>query len=335
MKVFVTGGGGFFGSHLVETLLRDGNQVTAMLRYSSRPNLGNLEHLLKEYSESKLKLVFGDIRDTYWLNNAVSDHEAVVHLAALISIPESYSAPLSYLEVNAQGTLNVLESGRINKVNRILITSTSEVYGTAQTEKISESHPLNPQSPYAASKVAADSLALAYSKSFNTPVTILRPFNLFGPRQSSRAVIPTIIQQLLSDTEFLKLGDISTSREFNFVTDTAEAYLKALTSNVVDGKVLNLGNEFELTLKEVIEILFEITGLTKEIRVDPGKIRPKDSEVLRLRSNSSEAQKILNWKPNCCSKETFISSLRSTVEWYKSSPTKKSKLWNQVEGTLK
>jgi len=326
LRIFVTGAAGFVGSHVVDALLTSGHEVTAMVRYSSNPNVWRLQDSINRGEQSKrLRLVFGDIEDRDWLEREFTNHEIIIHLAALISIPHSYIAPNSHFKVNTNGTINVLEAARKKEVKRVIVTSTSEVYGSAQLDKMPESHPISPQSPYAASKAASDLLVKAYFDSFNLPVVILRPFNVFGPKQSTRAVIPTIINQLLKGDGKLALGDISTSREFNYVKETANAFVSAISAREIEGKVINIGNSVELQIRELLDIMCEIANSYPEIVTDTERIRPNRSEVRRLNSDSSLAKKLLNWEASSKNVEHLKIALEETFIWYRENGSKSPK----------
>jgi NAD dependent epimerase/dehydratase len=308
-KVLVTGAGGFIGSHLTEALLKVGAQVTALVHYNSRNSWGNLELLPPELLK-KLTIVSGNIEDSGLVNRAVRGQQIVFHLAALIAIPYSYHAPLSYVRTNVEGTLNVLEAAREFEVERVIHTSTSETYGTAIYTPIDEKHPMQGQSPYSASKIGADKIAESFSLSFNTPVVTLRPFNTFGPRQSARAVIPTIISQLLA-RDFVKLGSLDPVRDLNFVEDTVHGYLLAAEASRAPGEVINIGSGRGVTIGELLEIIQSIMGIRKPVVLDDQRIRPPKSEVFRLICDASKARDILGWQPAF----TLEDGLRRTVEF--------------------
>tara|TARA_Y100000768_G_scaffold310435_1_gene244815 strand:+ start:21732 stop:22721 length:990 start_codon:yes stop_codon:yes gene_type:complete len=294
-KVFVTGAGGFIGSHLCSKLVKEGAVVTAMLHYNSRSDWSNLEFIDTEIKKS-LYVVKGNIEDSSFMDLQTKGQDIIFHLAALIGIPYSYEAPLSYVKTNIQGTVNVLESARKNEIPLIINTSTSETYGTAQYTPIDELHPMQGQSPYSASKISADKLSEAYYNSFETPVITVRPFNTYGPRQSSRAVIPTIISQLLTEKN-LSLGDLSPVRDFTYVEDTVDGFINAAIYNKHIGEVINLGYGKAASIGEISKIIMEIMGINKEIISDHSRIRPKDSEVMNLISNNSKAKNLINWEP--------------------------------------
>jgi dTDP-glucose 4,6-dehydratase len=261
------------------------------------------------------KIIQGDIKDFDFLVKNTKDCEFLFHLAALISIPYSYISPKSFIDTNVIGTYNVLEASRINKLKNVIITSTSEVYGTAQFVPITEHHSLNAQSPYAATKIAADQLALSYYKSFNLPVTIIRPFNNFGPRQSLKAIIPTILSQILSG-KVVKLGDLSPTRDFLYVEDTVNAFISCLNNKNVIGQVINIGSGFEVSIKNILDILKKDFNLKFKYAVDKKRIRPKNSEVFRLLSSNNKATKLLKWKPKYNGLAGFKKALKKTIEWY-------------------
>ena len=295
-KVIVTGAGGFIGSHLVEGLIAKGAQVRAMLRYTSKPDRGNLEFLSRANLE-QVAIVRGDLRDPYFMLNALVDQEIVFHLAALIAIPYSYIAPSDYVATNITGTLNVLESARRNRVQRVIHTSTSEVYGTAQFRPIDESHPLVGQSPYSASKIAADKLAESFQRSFGLPVVTVRPFNTYGPRQSARAVIPTILAQLLAGRDRLQLGSLEPERDLTHAKDTVAGMLALGACEKAIGLTVNLGTGSALSIGQLAEKCMAITGLRIPLDVDPQRVRPEQSEVQALVSNNALAKNLCGWQP--------------------------------------
>jgi NAD dependent epimerase/dehydratase len=309
-KVLVTGADGFIGSHLVEKLVECGCQVVALSQYNSFNNWGWLEGLpcLKN-----IEVVSGDIRDSYFIEKIIRNIDIVFHLAALIAIPYSYYAPESYVQTNVLGTLNVLQAALKNNVQKVLHTSTSEVYGTAMYVPIDEAHPLQPQSPYSASKIAADSMALSFFNSFSLPVTIVRPFNTYGPRQSARAVIPTVINQILGGNKKIKLGNLSPTRDFNYVTDTCGGFIKIAESDTVTGEVVNIGSNYEISIGDTIDIIKKILDVDVQIITEEQRIRPQSSEVERLWSDNSKLYKLTQFKPQVGIEE----GLRLTIEWFK------------------
>lgn len=295
MKVLVTGGGGFIGSHVVAALLQDGHDVRALVRYTSTGNWGHLE---SHRRTRDVEVVLGDVRDADSVDRAVSGRDAVLHLAALIGIPYSYEAPSSYVETNIAGTLHVLEATRRHGVRRLVITSTSEVYGTAVETPMTERHPLHAQSPYAATKVAADQLALSYHRSFDIPVVVLRPFNTYGPRQSARAVIPAILTQLVAGAEALHLGSLRPRRDLTFVTDTAEAFVRAMSAPDIEGETIHFGSGAAIAIGELAERCMRITGRHVPVLTAEDRVRPLKSEVEVLLADASKAARLLNWTPS-------------------------------------
>jgi NAD dependent epimerase/dehydratase len=310
-QVLVTGAGGFIGSHLVERLVAEGACVRAFLRYNSRGDAGLLRLTPKEIFQ-QLQIVAGDIRDSDAIHKAVEGCQVVFHLAALISIPYSYHHPLEVAEVNLMGTFNALMACNKMKVDRLIHTSTSEVYGTAQRVPIDENHPLQGQSPYSASKIGADKLAESFYCAYNLPVVTVRPFNTFGPRQSARAVIPTIITQALAQS-VIRLGNLESTRDFTFVDDTVNGFLKAAETPGVEGKTMNLGTGSEIKIGALVEKILHLTGSSAHIEVDSNRLRPADSEVQRLLSNNSLAFATLGWTPHT----NLDDGLKQTVGWIK------------------
>ena len=308
MKVLVTGSEGFIGSHLTELLVEKGFEVKAFVRYNFKNDWGWLEE--SKY-KNDIEIYTGDVRDFDSVYDAMKDVDVVFHLAALIGIPYSYISPLAYIKTNTEGTYNVLESGRKLNLKRIIITSTSEIYGTAQYVPIDEKHPYNPQSPYAASKAAADHLALSYYRSFGTTVTIIRPFNTYGPRQSARAVIPTIISQILAGKKQIKLGNLSPTRDLNYVKDIANGFITVGLHENTIGDVYNLGTGQEISIGDLAEKIIELTGKEVEIIEDTQRIRPEKSEVERLLSNAEKAKKTTSWEPKYMLEE----GLKETIDW--------------------
>jgi len=294
-KFLVTGAGGFIGSHLVESLVQRGAEVTAMIRYSSSASLGNLEFVAPEV-KGNFRVIAGNIDDGDFVMHAMQGIDAVCHLAALIAIPYSYVAPRSYVRTNVEGTLNVVEAARRLSVERVVHTSTSEVYGTALTVPISEKHPLQGQSPYSASKIGADKIAESYFRSFDTDVVTLRPFNTFGPRQSARAFLPTIITQALT-RDVIKLGSLTPERDMTYVSDTVEGFIAAATTPGIAGDTINLGTGQTFTIGHFAERVLKLMGIDKPIEQDAARMRPEKSEVLKLVSDNSRAAEVLNWTP--------------------------------------
>jgi NAD dependent epimerase/dehydratase len=314
-KVAVTGADGFIGSHLVEALVENGASVRALACYNSFSSRGWLDVLGAETS-ARIEVRSGDVRDRSFVERFVDGCEVVFHLAALIGIPYSYEAPESYLETNVRGTINVLEAARRTGA-RVIHTSTSEVYGTAQTVPISELHPLNAQSPYAASKIAADQFALSYYRSFGTKVVVVRPFNTYGPRQSVRAVIPTIIMQLASGRRELALGSTTPTRDFSFVEDTARGFVAAASAGDRPlGEVVNLGSGFEVSIEETARTIGEVMGVEISFRTEERRVRPAASEVERLFADHRKALDLLSWKPEFGGRDGFRKGLERTVGWF-------------------
>ena len=318
MKILVTGADGFIGSHVVETLVKSGHEVRAFVLYNSFNSWGWLDDSDKSVRES-IDVFAGDIRDPHGVDNAVSGQDVILNLAALIAIPYSYHSPDTYIDTNIKGTLNILQAARRHEVSRVIQTSTSEVYGTAQYIPIDEKHPLHPQSPYAASKVGADQLALSFHASFNTPVGVLRPFNTYGPRQSARAVIPTIISQLATGRE-VKLGSLSPTRDFSFVQDTANGFLAAATSDAIVGQTVNLGSGFEISIQETAETIAKLMNVELKLANDEQRVRPESSEVERLHASIQKAKEVLGWQPQLKGLEGFKVGLKQTIDWF-SNPT--------------
>tara|TARA_Y100000590_G_C15747811_1_gene1022884 strand:- start:10861 stop:11856 length:996 start_codon:yes stop_codon:yes gene_type:complete len=315
MNILVTGACGFIGSHLVEKLVKQNHNVRAFTFYNSRNSNGWLDNADKKILKD-LDVVSGDIRDYDFLYQQTKKIDVILHLAALIGIPYSYRATKSYIDTNITGTYNILNAAKSNNVLKTIITSTSEVYGTAQKVPILESHSLNAQSPYAASKIAGDQLALSFHKSFGLPVSIIRPFNTFGPRQSARAIIPTIIIQLLKNKKIIKLGNLSPTRDFTFVDDTTDAFIKAMKTKNINGEVINIGNKFEISIKEILEILVKDFGYNFNVKIEKKRIRKKNSEVQRLFSSNAKAMKILNWSPKHGGISGFKKGLKKTIDWF-------------------
>ena len=313
--VLVTGADGFIGSHLVEQLLYDGKNVRAFCLYNSFGSLGWIDSL-SESVKSELNIVLGDIRDPVCVREAMRGCDQVFHLAALIAIPYSYIAPQSYIETNICGTLNVVQAARDLGLSRVIHTSTSETYGTAQFVPITEEHPLNAQSPYAATKVAADQLALSFYRSFATPVGVLRPFNTYGPRQSARAVIPTIISQIASGKREIKLGSLTPTRDFTYVEDTARGFVQAMHSEKIVGSVINIGSGFEISVKDTVMCISEAMGVNVDVVEDPQRIRPEKSEVERLFAGTKRAIEAFDWNPKYGGKEGFVRGLKATSGWF-------------------
>jgi NAD dependent epimerase/dehydratase len=314
-KILITGADGFIGSHVVELFVKKGYQVRAFILYNSFNSYGWFDDIDINV-KSKIDFYFGDIRNYDSVFASMQGCSAVLHLAALIGIPYSYNTPSSYLETNVTGTLNILQAAKNLKLKKIVLTSTSEVYGSAKYIPMDEKHPINPQSPYAATKVAADALGMSFHKSFNLPITILRPFNTFGPRQSSRAVIPTIINQFLAKNEHLHLGNIYPKRDFTYVEDVASAFYLAFKSSKNIGRILNVGSGFEISIKQIVERVSLITNYKIKIKLDSKRKRNKNSEVTRLCANYNLAKKYLDWKPQFSELNKFNIGLEKTINWF-------------------
>lgn len=308
-KVLVTGAGGFIGSHLAEELTRAGAQVRAMVHYNSAGRRGWLD---SSSLRNEMEFVAGDITDSGSVSSAMQDRDTVFHLAALIAIPYSYIAPASYVQTNIVGTLNVLEAGRRLGTARIVHTSTSEVYGTALQVPISESHPLQGQSPYSASKIGADKLVESYYRSFQTPVVTVRPFNTFGPRQSARAVLPTIITQCLAG-DVVRLGSISPTRDLNYVSDTVRGFMACALSDEAVGRTINIGSGREISVGDLAQTVARLLGIQLRLECDEQRVRPNNSEVERLLACNQLAQQLVGWK----SLVTLEEGLNRTIEWFR------------------
>ena len=310
-NILVTGAGGFIASHLVEKLLAMDCSVTALVHYNSFNRWGWLDYL-NEDSRKKIHVFMGDIRDPNGVREAMKGCDVVFHLAALVGIPYSYHSPDVYIDTNIKGTLNILQASRQLGVTKIVHTSTSEVYGTAQFVPITEEHPVNPQSPYAASKAGADFLALTFYRSFDTPVTVVRPFNTYGPRQSARAIIPTIITQLLAGKRKISLGNLSPTRDLNFVMDTAGGFIRAAEADTSVGEVINIGSNSEITIGDLAGKIALLMGKTLEIEKETKRLRPEKSEVERLWADNTKAKALLDWKPLY----SLDNGLKETVNWF-------------------
>jgi NAD dependent epimerase/dehydratase len=311
-KVLVTGADGFIGSHLVEALLRAECRVRAFVYYNSFNSWGWLDTLAPEEKKG-LEVFSGDIRDPNGVREALRDVELVFHLAALIAIPFSYHSPDSYVDTNIKGTLNVLQAARALRTERVFITSTSEVYGTARYVPIDEAHPLQGQSPYSATKIGADSLAESFARSFDLPVTIVRPFNTYGPRQSARAVVPTIIVQLLSGDARIQLGSLAPLRDFNYVKDTVSGFLEIAKSDATRGEQINIATQKEISIGELVRELIAQINPRAEIVQDPQRMRPEQSEVLRLLGSNKKIRHLTQWEP----RYSLAQGLAETISWFR------------------
>jgi NAD dependent epimerase/dehydratase len=309
-KILVTGAGGFIGSHLAERLTEQGNKVRAFVHYNSQSSWGWLEN---SSFLNDMEIYSGDIRDYDSVRNAMKDCQEVYHLAALIGIPYSYESPLAYIKTNVEGTYNVLENARLGNFENVVITSTSETYGTAQFVPISENHPLVGQSPYSASKIAADQLSLSYWLSFQLPVKIIRPFNTYGPRQSSRAIIPTVISQILYGKKKLTLGNISPTRDLTFVKDTVEGFIEIAQNSSLNGTVTNIGSNFEISIKDLAIKIARLLNIKIDFQTASERQRPENSEVERLFCDNNKIITNTKWRPNY----SLEQGLQQTIDWIK------------------
>ena len=307
-NVLVTGADGFIGSRLTEILVESGYQVKALSQYNSFNNWGWLEDVS---CKDQIEIVTGDIRDPHYCKHITKNVDMIFHLAALIAIPYSYVAPDSYVDTNIKGTLNICQAAKENGNIRVIHTSTSEVYGTAQYVPIDEKHPMQPQSPYSATKIAADAMAMSFYNAFELPVTIARPFNTYGPRQSARAVIPTIITQIANGMKEIKLGDISPTRDFNYVEDTCRGFLAIAENDQTIGETINIGSNFEISVGDTLNLIKELMGSDVKFITDERRIRPEKSEVFRLCCDNTKMQKLTGFKPQITVRE----GLKKTIDW--------------------
>jgi len=307
-KVLVTGADGFIGSHLTEMLVTQGYHVKALSQYNSFNNWGWLENI---NCKKDIEIISGDIRDPHYCKNITNNIDIIFHLAALIAIPFSYNAPDSYLETNIKGTLNICQAAKENEISRLINTSTSEVYGTAKYVPIDEKHPLQPQSPYSASKISADAIAMSFYNSFDLPVTIARPFNTYGPRQSARAIIPTIITQIASGKKEIKLGDLSPTRDFNYVEDISRGFIMLAESEKTIGKTINIGSNKEISIGEIFNLIKELMSSDINLISDELRMRPKKSEVFRLCCDNKKIKNLVNYEP----KIDIRDGLNKTIDW--------------------
>jgi NAD dependent epimerase/dehydratase len=314
-KILITGADGFIGSHLTEHLLNQGCDVRAFVYYNSFGSWGWLD-TLSENLKADLDVFAGDIRDPHGVREAMKGCDIVLHLAALIGIPYSYHSPDTYVDTNIKGTLNVVQAARSLDVQKIVHTSTSEVYGTAQFVPITELHPVVGQSPYSATKIAADQLALSFYHSFETPVVVARPFNTYGPRQSARAVIPTIISQLASGAREISLGDLSPTRDFCFVADTVAGFCAMAGAEAASGETINIGSGYEISIGDLVNLIGEVMGIEVETKTDDVRLRPKNSEVQRLLACNKKAKEILDWSPKHSGREGLRRGLKETIDWF-------------------
>ena len=329
-KILITGSEGFIGSHLSEKLLKEGYHVKALVQYNSFSNYGWLEEI-ENYKKKNIEIIMGDVRDSDSIRNIVKGCDAIIHLAALIAIPYSYKSPQSYIDTNITGTLNLLQSARDLNVDTFIHTSTSEVYGTANYVPIDENHPLQGQSPYSASKIGADQIALAFYNSFDMPINIIRPFNTYGPRQSARAIIPTIISQLANNQAKLSIGSLAPTRDFLFIKDTVNAFFHAIKFSKKYGEVINIGSGFEISMKDLLNLLIKKMDKEVKIKIEKNRLRPDKSEVNRLLCNNKKAKKIIKWAPKYSGLKGLKKGLDDTIKWY-STPENlrkfKSKIYN-------
>ncbi len=314
-KILVTGADGFIGSHLTEALIRRGCEVRAFVFYNSFGHWGWLDESPDEIKR-ELDVFAGDVRDPHGVRTAMQGCDVVLHLAALIGIPYSYHSPDTYLDTNIKGTLNIVQAARDLALEKVVHTSTSEVYGTARYVPIDEKHPLQGQSPYAASKIGADQMALSFYRSFGTPVTIARPFNTFGPRQSARAVIPTVITQIANGERRLKLGALHPTRDFNYVKDTINGFIAMAESDAVLGEEVNLGSNHEISIGDTVRLIAEAMNAEVEIETDEQRLRPEKSEVERLWADNAKARELLGWTPEYGNRGGFKHALAETAEWF-------------------
>jgi NAD dependent epimerase/dehydratase len=307
--VLVTGADGFIGSHLTEMLLSEGCKIKALSQYNSFNNWGWLEQI-KDLQA--IEVLSGDIRDPHYCLEITKGVDVIFHLAALIAIPYSYVAPSSYVETNITGTLNICQAALQNGCEKIIHTSTSEVYGSALYVPIDEKHPIQPQSPYSASKIGADNMAMSFFNAFNLPLTIARPFNTYGPRQSARAIIPTIISQIASGSKVIQVGDLSPTRDFNYVEDTCRGFVEIAKSDQTIGEIVNIGSNFEISIKDTFELIKKLMNSDVQFEIDPQRIRPQKSEVSRLWCDNSKIEQLTGFKPQF----SIESGLSETIEWF-------------------
>ena len=314
-KILVTGADGFIGSHLTETLVRLGCEVRAFVLYNSFNSWGWLDSCAPDVA-GKFEVFAGDIRDPHGVKKAMQSCDTVLHLAALIAIPYSYHSPDTYVDTNIKGTLNVVQAARELDVRKVVNTSTSEVYGTARFIPITEEHPLQGQSPYSATKIGADQIAMSFYNAFDTPVSTIRPFNTYGPRQSARAIIPTVITQIASGERKIKLGALHPTRDFNFVMDTVRGFIAIAESDKSLGEVINIGSNFEISIGDTVQMIAEVMGVEIEIETEQARLRPEKSEVDRLWADNSKAKHLTGWEPAYGGREGFKRGLAETVAWF-------------------
>lgn len=321
-KVLVTGADGFIGSHLVECLLNKGCEVRAFVFYNSFNHRGWLD-AVPEDRLARIEVFAGDIRDPHGVRKAVQGMDVVFHLAALIGIPYSYHSPDTYIDTNIKGTLNIIQAARELGVEKIIHTSTSEVYGTARYVPIDEDHPLQGQSPYSASKIGADQVAFSFYRAFNTPVSIARPFNTYGPRQSARAVIPTIITQIATDNSKIKLGSLNPTRDFNYIKDTVSGFIAIAESDLTIGEIINIGSNYEISIGELVKLIADVMGKKIAVETDSQRFRPENSEVERLCADNSKIMRLTTWKPAYGNIEGLKRGLKETIDWFNPDNLKK------------
>jgi len=314
-RILVTGAGGFIGSHLVERLVREGRDVRAFVHYNAFSSWGWLDTFEPELKKS-LDVFQGDIRDGNGVRTAMRGCDVVLHLAALIAIPYSYHSPDTYVQTNVAGTLNIVQAARDLEVAKVVHTSTSEVYGTARFVPITEEHPLHGQSPYSATKIGADQIALSFFAAFGTPVAVIRPFNTYGPRQSARAVIPTVITQIAAGARTIKLGALTPTRDFNFVSDTVDGFIKVAEAEASVGEVINVGSGFEVSIGETARLIARVMDADIAIECDAARLRPVKSEVERLFAGNEKAARLCGWRPRFGGLEGFARGLAETARWF-------------------
>ena len=314
-RVLVTGADGFIGSHLVEILVREGYTVRAFDLYNSFNSWGWLDSLDKEVL-SAIEVIAGDIRDPLGVSKAVGGCEAVLHLAALTTIPHSYDSFSTYIETNVQGTLNIMQAAREHGLSKVVHTSTCEVYGTARFVPITEQHPYQPQSPYSASKIGADQVAMSYYHAFDLPVAVIRPFKTYGPRQSASAVIPSVITQIASGQRVLKLGSLTPTIDFSYVEDIVSGFIQVMESEKSVNEIINIGSDFEISIGELVSMISEVMGEDVQVLTDEQRLRPEKSEMNRLWADNSKARELIGWQPHYGGKEGLRRGLKKTVEWF-------------------
>jgi NAD dependent epimerase/dehydratase len=314
-RILVTGADGFIGSHLVEALVRRHANVRAFVFYNSFNSWGWLDHVPNDIQKA-IEVFAGDVRDPHGVKAAMKGCDIVIHLAALIAIPYSYHSPDTYVDTNIKGTLNVVQAARELDVTKVVHTSTSEVYGTARFVPITEEHPLQGQSPYSASKIGADQIAMSFFTSFKTPVSIIRPFNTYGPRQSARAVLPTVITQIVSGRRRLKLGALHPTRDFSYIKDTVRGFIAIAEADNAVGQVINIGSNYEISVGEAVKIIADLMETTVEIETEPARFRPEGSEVERLCADNTKARRLVGWAPEYSGPEGFRRGLRETIDWF-------------------